>query len=761
MSQQPPKHGDLGGAEEQYRLLTECVTDYAVLFLDPAGRVATWNAGAERFFGYREAEIVGRPADVFFTPEDLARGVPAKELRTAAAHGRANDDRWLVRKGGTRLWVTGSLSALRDDGGGLRGYAKVVRDRTRDKEAEGAMARDALLLANVHDSVIVIDLEGVVTYWNEGATRLFGWTAAEMLGRPSTDRVPPEARPAMAERQAALRADDEFTGEWLDYRKDGSRVWIEARVTPLRDRAGQPIGFLGLAHDVTERKKVADALRQSEERFRELFENAADAVYTIDLQGNFTSGNAAAERLTGYSLDELMRMKIPDLLSPEQLERAVKMLEAKLTGGSRTVYELELLTKDGRRRYVQISSRLIIRDGQPVGVQGIAHDLTEMRQRAADLADENRRKDEFLAMLGHELRNPLAPIRNAVEVLRRNHSGEAGDWAAGVIDRQVRQLTRLVDDLLDMSRITRGMVKLQREAVDVGRVVADAVETCLPQIDARRQHLDLSVQPNLGTEGDHLRLAQVVGNVLTNASKYTGEEGHIWLSAVREGGEVVLRVRDDGIGIRADMLPRVFDLFIQAEPAFHQSLGGLGIGLTLVKRVVEMHGGTVAAHSAGPDQGSEFVIRLPARTATPVAPGPGTPAAPVASVCGRRVLVVDDNIDHAETLGLILRLEGHEVQAVTEGSAVLEVARVFRPDAVILDIGLPGTLSGYDVARQLRTLEGQEAMILVALTGYGQEEDRRRSDEAGFDYHVVKPADPEALQELIGKGRCDTRNSSV
>ncbi len=240
-------------------------------------------------------------------------------------------------------------SAWRHNGGELCGYAKVVRDRMRDKQAEGgAWPATPCSWPVVHDSVIVTDLEGMVTYWNDGATRLFGWTAAEMRGRPIADRVPPEARPAMAERMAKLRAGDDFAGEWEDYRKDGSRVWIEARATLSRDRTGRPIGYLGLAHDVTERKKVEDALRQSEERFRELFENAADAVYTVDLQGHFTSANAASERLTGYSVDELLRMKVPDLMTPEQLERSVKMLEAKLTGGNRTVYDLELLTKDGQ-----------------------------------------------------------------------------------------------------------------------------------------------------------------------------------------------------------------------------------------------------------------------------------------------------------------------------------------------------------------------------------------------------------------------------
>jgi CheY-like chemotaxis protein/two-component sensor histidine kinase len=372
------------------------------------------------------------------------------------------------------------------------------------------------------------------------------------------------------------------------------------------------------------------------------------------------------------------------------------------------------------------------------------------------LADADRRKDDFIALLGHELRNPLSPIKNAIQVMRLRGPDRRLAVRSGqeVIERQVQHLTRLVDDLLDVSRITRGKVTLQKERVELAKVVADVVETCGPLVTARRHKLDLSItsEPVL-LDADPTRLAQVVGNLLTNAARYTPEGGHIRLAAERAGGEVVLRVIDNGVGIRPDFLHRVFDLFVQAEPAPSQAQGGLGLGLTLVKSLVEMHGGSVTAHSDGPGRGSEFVVRLPVPEETP--PGSAADASQVGKVLSppRRVLVVDDNVDGAETLAMLLRLEGHQVQTAYDGATVLAAAGGFRPDVVLLDISLPGGLTGYDLAPRLRERPGLEGVLLVALTGYGQEEDKRRATDAGFDAHLTKPADLPELHALLAKGR--------
>ncbi len=371
-----------------------------------------------------------------------------------------------------------------------------------------------------------------------------------------------------------------------------------------------------------------------------------------------------------------------------------------------------------------------------------------------EVQEADRRKNEFLSMLAHELRNPLAPIRNAVQLLRMRGDNEPElNAIRDLIDRQVQQLVRLVDDLLDISRITRGKIRLQTEPVEVATAIARAVETSKPLIDARRHELTVTLPTEpLWVLADPVRLGQVLGNLLNNAAKYTEEGGRIWLTAARAGGEVVLRVRDTGVGIAPDMLNSVFDLFTQAEKSLDRSQGGLGIGLTLVRRLVEMHGGRVQVFSAGPNQGSEFTVRLPvvAVDEPPHAPTNGTANGLNAANC--RVLVVDDNLDAADSLALLLRVEGHEVQVCHDGPEALAAVDRFHPEVVLLDIGLPG-MDGYEVARRLRGRSETEAALLVALTGYGQEEDVRRSLDAGFDHHFVKPADLAALSALFASVR--------
>ena len=375
------------------------------------------------------------------------------------------------------------------------------------------------------------------------------------------------------------------------------------------------------------------------------------------------------------------------------------------------------------------------------------------RQRAEEaLREADRRKDEFLAMLAHELRNPLAPIRNALEILKlADVSPEVLRQTREMMERQVQVMARLVDDLLDVSRITRGKIELRKAPVELRTVVARAVETARPLIEARDHALTVEQAPQpLLVEGDVVRLAQVVANLLNNAAKYMQPGGRVTLTTAREGGEVVVRVRDAGIGIAPDLLPHVFDLFTQSHEAAALSQGGLGIGLTLVWRLVAMHGGKVEAHSAGLGLGSEFVVRLPAlaeKSSSGPAAGKGGADGEASS---RRVLLVDDNVDSADSLAELLRLWGHEVRAVHDASEALAAARTFRPDVAVLDIGMPN-MNGYEVARLLRTQGGLNGTAFVALTGYGQDSDRRRSAEEGFRAHLVKPVDPGALRELLTK----------
>jgi signal transduction histidine kinase len=387
-------------------------------------------------------------------------------------------------------------------------------------------------------------------------------------------------------------------------------------------------------------------------------------------------------------------------------------------------------------------------------------DLEErVRERTAELEslykevkEADQRKDEFLAMLAHELRNPLAPIRNALHIITMRGRERRQDvlQAWEIVVRQVEHMSRLVDDLLDVSRITRGKINLQREPLDVATIVARAVEGSQPQIDARRHTLEVALPADAGrVEGDPIRLAQVLWNLLNNAAKYTPEGGRIVVTAEKGQGEIAIRVRDTGMGIPAEVLPTVFDLFAQGERTLDRAEGGLGIGLTLVRQLTEMHDGTVEAFSEGPGRGSEFVVRLPLLPEDVAEPDQGTCAVePSAPSAPRRILVVDDNRDSAESLATLLRLIGNEVRTAHDGRQALEVAAEYRPDMVLLDIGLP-VLNGYEVARRLRTEPGYGRPMLVALTGYGSEEDRHRSQSSGFDHHMVKPVDFGALQTLL------------
>jgi len=391
-------------------------------------------------------------------------------------------------------------------------------------------------------------------------------------------------------------------------------------------------------------------------------------------------------------------------------------------------------------------------DEAPALIVGISLDVTERRKTEEALKAVNHQKDEFLAMLAHELRNPLAPIRNAAQVLRAHSTGVPQlEWARTVIERQTRHLVRLVDDLLDVSRMVGGKIVLKKANVEIAELVQHAVDTSQPLIRARGHQLHVRHPPgSLTIEGDLTRLAQVLANLLNNAAKYTDEGGQIWLDAWVEGSEVVLRVRDTGPGISRKLLPHVFDLFTQAERPLDRAQGGLGIGLTLVKLLVELHGGAVEARNSATGSGAEFIVRLPANGTVPV-PQPADGASQGANLSGEKplkVLVVDDNVDAADSIALLLTIDGFNAQSVHGAVAALDTFNSFKPDIVLLDIGLP-VMDGYEVARRLRTDNPFERMRIVALTGYGQQADRERAAQAGFDEYLVKPVEPTVLSQFL------------
>jgi len=552
--------------------------------------------------------------------------------------------------------------------------------------------------------------------------------------------------------------------EWDLLRERGAISRASARIALATTVVALAIG-LGLvalavwlfARNLTIRQRAAEVLHAERERFRTTLTSIGDAVMVTDAQGRVTLLNPAAQALTRWDADAIGRpidevFRIVNEATRNTVENPVtKVLrEGAIVGlANHTV----LIGRDGTEVPID-DSGAPIRDGRGrvVGVVLVFRDITARRAAEQELRENDRRKDEFLAMLAHELRNPLAPIRNAAHTLAL--LGTPDDrihWVSGVIERQVGLMTRLVDDLLDVSRITSGKITLKREPVSIAAVIAQAAEAARPPAESRKEALEVDVAPDVGwVDGDQARLVQVVGNLLDNAIKYTEEGGHIRLTARADDREVVIAVRDSGVGIAADLLPHVFDLFAQADRSLERRQGGLGIGLTLVRRLVDMHGGRVEAASEGPGRGSEFTIRLPRLAVDAAEPGAEpaleTPEGPPGPA--RRVLVVDDQPDSTDSLALFLRLRGHEVHTASDGPGALEEFARCQPEVVFLDLGLPG-MSGYDVARRLRAMPEAREVRLVAVTGYGTEEDRERTRAAGFDVHLAKPVDPLAVEELL------------
>ena len=493
----------------------------------------------------------------------------------------------------------------------------------------------------------------------------------------------------------------------------------------------------------------------------------ADAEAPVIFLRSEAQGRLQTRQASGYDeLSEKLRGALQRVVR-EGLPLEGETLCYPLRVGDRTLGALALVAADSSPSLLpqdlvtlqELASRAAIALDNARLYFSLQREIVRSREAEESLQDANRRKDEFLAMLSHELRNPLAPIRNAVEVLRRLAPPDPKlTMARDVIDRQVALLARLVEELLDVSRISQGKIALKKEPVDLGRIVAHAVETARPLIDARSQTLAVAVpSAPVWLSADFARLSQVVSNLLNNASKYTGEGGRIELTATANEGEARIVVRDNGAGIEPQLLERVFDLFVQGERALDRGQGGLGIGLTLVKRLVELHQGRVEAQSDGPGRGSIFTVTLPCISAVEPQRQVAQPlqSAKGPEIYGRRVLVVDDNVDAAESTAAFLRLEGHEVKAVHDGLQALASLKVFDPHVVVLDIGLPG-LDGYAVARQLRERGDTSHVLLIALTGYGQKEDRARAAQSGFDYHFVKPADPREIQFAIERGRNTT-----
>ncbi|HKS08156.1 MAG TPA: PAS domain S-box protein, partial [Pyrinomonadaceae bacterium] len=544
-------------------------------------------------------------------------------------------------------------------------------------------------------------------------------------------------------------------------KKDGTECPIDDSAAPIRNEQGHVSGCVLIFRDVTaQRLNEQERAKQliTARLLASIVENSNDAIISKSLDGIIQSWNAAAERLFGFTAAEAVGKHISIAIPPERIAEEDKIIASLKAGQRIEHYETVRVRNDGERIVVSLTISPIKDDaGNVVGASKIVRDITErkrlednLRVLAADLSENDRRKNEFLATLAHELRNPLAPMTNMLEVVKRSDGNtDVLKRAHETIERQLGQMVRLVDDLLDLNRITHDRLELRRSEVELSSVIQQAVEVARPHIDAagHRLSVELPDEP-VYLNADRTRLAQVFGNLLNNSSKYTKPDGRISLTAKRDGDEVVVTVKDNGAGIPPDKLDSIFDMFMQVDRTAERSQGGLGIGLTLVKRLVEMHGGSIEPRSAGEGMGSEFVVRLPILSEPTNAGRDGSGVA--RESVPRRILIVDDNRDSADSLAMLLEITNNQTYQAHDGLEALAAIEKYRPEVVLLDIGLP-TLDGHEVCRRVREQPWGKDIVIIALTGWGQEDDRRKSQEAGFNGHLVKPIDYEKLLELLNE----------
>jgi PAS domain S-box-containing protein len=731
----------------------------AVYETDREGWITYSNAAAAELFG----RTPGPGTDRWCASRRLFRAdgtpLPHAECPMAIAlrEGRAVRGVELIveKPDGTRIACMSYPTPLRAPDGTITGAINLLVDISGEKRLEDELGdserRFMCFMDNLPGLAWIKDRDGRYVYANESAEKAFDTPIADLVGRTDDEVFPPgTAAEFIANDREALARDTALqTIETLEH-SDGSIHYSIVSKFPIPGRDGRTVMVGGVALDVTALKQAQEALRRSEAWFRTLAEASPALIWRLDPDGSLAYVNPTFLEYFGRREDDILNEGWRPLLHPDDADCFLATVEGAQHDRSRLQATARVKHRQGGWCWIESHALPLFSDpGEYLGHIGISLDVTERKEYEHTLSEADARKDQFLAMLAHELRSPLAPIRNSIEILRRMAAPGTGP-VMDTLERQVRQLVRLVDDLLDVSRISRGRIELRRERVDLCSTVQHAVEAVQPLCDAMGQALSVTLPADeVWLHADPARIGQVLGNLLSNASKFSDRGGRISLEVKVDGAWAAIRVADEGVGIAPEQITRIFDLFAQVDTTSDRAAAGLGIGLTLVQSLVGMHGGTVEVSSAGIGCGSEFIVRLP------LADKASEPVAAAAEIALarhelRRILVVDDNRDSADSLALLLRLAGHETATAYDGLQAVEAATRFRPDVILLDIGLP-RINGLEAARRIRQLQADRRPMIVALTGWGQDADRRASQEAGFDAHLVKPVDDATLARLLAQ----------
>ncbi|MFC7335546.1 PAS domain S-box protein [Haloferula chungangensis] len=755
--------------------LTKGITDTAttaIFMMDDKSRCTFMNPAAEAMTGFQFEEVQGEILHDFIHhhhPDGRPYPMPECPIdRALPENGEVRDHEDIfIRKNGEYFPVMINALVIRKQGVAV-GTVIEVQDITVRKRAEEALReseeRFRTIFTQTLAGIAEVDLTGRFVQVNARYCEVVGRTEDELYGLRMHDITHPDDLVRnLPLFEAAVAGGDPFVIEKRYIRPDGSLVWVSNSVSVIRDRDGKPRHVVAATIDITERKESEAQLAEALRFYHSSIDALTSHLAVLDEQGvilevnhawrDFAEMNDFVGQKWGVGLNyvELCETSTGECADDGKIARGIR----DVLSGRAELYECEYPchSPTEQRWFLMRVTRF-----QSMGAVRVVvtHDnVTQrraaeerLRKLAAKLSEANHRKNEFLATLAHELRNPLAPIRNGLQLIgMSNGDSEAVERTCGMIDRQLSQMVRLVDDLMDVSRISTGKLELRKEQVTLSSVVGSAVETSRPLIDQMGHELSVKLpeQP-LELLVDPTRLSQVFLNLLNNAAKYSDRNGKIQLTAERQGDEVVVTVKDRGIGLPADKLSHVFEMFSQVDPSLERAQGGLGIGLSLVKRLVELHDGSIKAHSEGLGKGAEFVVRLPVVSKAPA--DKADEGAPERKSSKLRILVVDDNRDGADSLAMMLGMMGNETQTAYDGEEAVAAAEKFRPQVILLDIGLP-KLNGHEACRRIREMEGGDAIVIIAQTGWGQEEDRERTSEAGFDHHLVKPLDPKKLLGLL------------